>query len=153
MCNGTCEGISRVAVKLIAASGLSLCSRRMAYLACAKRKIPWRGPIAWRAKPSFHQDGPMSKFVLIQEGIGRRPWDLCVLILIQTRFPMTGRKSETMKKGENDKRRQESHFGGRQTPLAPRTCSPFLKASWSWRAPIRNPRPAISKKYNSNQFI
>ena len=105
LCNGTCEDVSRVAGKLVAASGLSLCSRRMAYLPCAKRKIPWRGPIAWRAKPSFHQDGSMCKFVLIQEGIGRRPWDLCVLILIQTRFPTTGHKSETMKKGESDKRR------------------------------------------------
>ena len=106
LCNGTCEDVSRVAGKLVAASGLSLCSRRrMAYLPCAKRKIPWRGPIAWRAKPSFHQDGSMCKFVLIQEGIGRRPWDLCVLILIQTRFPTTGHKSETMNKGESDKRR------------------------------------------------
>ena len=131
LCNGTCEDVSRAAIKLVSASGLSLCYRRMAYLPCAKRKIPWRGPIARRSKPSFHQDEPMFKSLLIQEGVGCRPWDLSMLVLIQTRFPMTGYKTERMKQAENEKRSEESHLGGRRMPLAPKPCGLFLKAPWS----------------------
>ena len=69
----------------------------------------------------------MSKFVLIQKGIGCRPWDLSMLVPIQTRFPMTGYKTERMKEAESEKRSEESHLGGRRMPLAPKPPSLFLK--------------------------
>ena len=95
----------------------------------------------------------MCKFVLIQEGIGRRPWDLSMLVSIQTRFPMTGCKTERMKEAESENRREEPHLGGRRMPLVPKPCSLFLRARWSRRAPIWYPRSAISYKYNRDQFI
>ena len=62
---GTRENVTRFAGQLIGASVLSLRSRRIVYLPCAKSQIPLRGSVAWMAKLSFHQDGPRLKFIPI----------------------------------------------------------------------------------------
>ena len=53
----------------------------------------------------------MPKFVLIQDGFRRRPWEISILNLIQTRFPTTGHKSERESEKEKERSRG-SHLGG-----------------------------------------
>jgi len=54
----------------------------------------------------------MPKFALIQDGFRRRLWEISILILIQTSFPMTGHRSETTEQGESEKQEDGSHLEG-----------------------------------------